>query len=260
MGRTASEYQQMLQALLPPGSIWNREPDSTLGEVLLAEGDEFTRVESRMEDLIDERDPTTVTELLVEHEEDFGLPEDGEELGATTALRREQIHALLIARGQQDPAYFVSIAEGLGYTVTIQEHTPAWVGLATVGQPCGDQENLFYFTVLIQHDNDTVLNITKLISKINKYKPAHVIALFDFIAPAFGRAFGRSFDAILHYDGTVWPGSFSPDFSSAFNNNIEYDGVNYIGAFGYGFNLAFDRRSGGAFHRDEFGVGFTRPN
>lgn len=284
MARTPQQYKELLKQLLPLGRAWTRSTDSTMDEVLQGFSDEPARVDGRGDDLLLERDVTTTTELVTEHEEDFGLPEEGEELGTTLAERRSDLLSKLITRGQQDVNYFISIIRALGYTITIDEFTPAWAGVMQAGDPCGTQENLFYWKVnvfvegnkgafgpdfavsefrsILINDRtfiDTLVrSLDPVILKINKLKPGHTIALFDFYGNSFSRAFDWSFDSVPHNDGTIIPGSFDFNFNKAFAVNYDYDGNYLQGSFCSAFNLAFNAKFGGAFGNNSFSNAFDK--
>ncbi len=231
-------------------------------KVIFGMADEPSRIEGRAGDLYDEKDVRTAIELLAEHELDFGLPDEGDQISSITAERQRELESALLNVGQQFKEYYIDIAAALGYTITIEEFTPFWSGLGGAGDPVGIQNNLFFWKVLIALSSVTYsseVNITKLINKINKSAPGHTHTLFDFTGAAFSRAFDRAFNSIPHYDNS-WPDmDFSRDFSNAFTNAFDYDGVNFTGPFSQDFSIAFDRHSGGNFS-DAFGVGFFKQN
>lgn len=262
MARTAKEYRDLLFSLLPPGKLFPRDINTTTAEVLLGSSDELNRVETRMEDLLAEARVDTVEELLPEFEEEYGIPDPGQEISETTAERREVLKAKLVQVGQQDKGYFEEIASELDYDITIVEHKPFWVGLGTIGEPCGDQWLLFTWYVYINiptDPNDLKWNISQLMTDIKRLAPAQTRVYFEFYGAEFSRAFSRAFDSIRHYDGSWFPGSFSRDFDSSFANAYDYDGITFTGAFDHSFSLSFDRHSGGAFYAREFSADFNRP-
>jgi uncharacterized protein YmfQ (DUF2313 family) len=275
MGRSALQYRKQLQSLLPKGKLWNRNEDSLLTKVLYGMAEELSRVEERIENLILEKLLNSTNELLTEHETDFGLPEENEDLQPTTELRRRELKSKLLEVGQQDKMYFDDICLAFSYDVWIEEFKPAWCGVMVSGDPCGNQTNIFYWKIHINIDsivvpvltsfniafdtgfqnlvnnysaNETILvDLTKIIAKINKLKPAHTHVLFDFYDAGFDRGFGRGFRRFFHYDN-YWVGlGFDSIFSNGFENTFDYSGVNFKGAFGYGFSIDFDRDSGGGF-------------
>lgn len=245
---------------MPKGNFWNREEAALITKILRAIAQELYRIEGRGEDLIDEGHVTITTELITDHEKDYGLPKEGFDLAGTIAKRRDELHAELLTVGQQNNAYYEELAEALGYDVTIEEYSPFWCNVGVCGDPVGDQCNLFYFTVRIDVDSvnePSEVNLSKLILKIRAVKPGHTIDLYDFTGAAFGRGFGFGFDRFPSYDNS-WgllqekELDFGREFNNAFANAYDYDGVNYVGAFGKEFNIAHDRYSGGAFS-DAFG-------
>jgi uncharacterized protein YmfQ (DUF2313 family) len=281
MARSSLQYRKQLQSLLPKGRLWNRNEDSILTKVLWGMAEELSRIDGRASNLINEKILATTNELITEHEEDYGLPEEGQELQQTIELRRNELKSKLLEVGQQDKGYLEDICNAFGYNnVWIEEFRPAWCGIACAGDPCGGQLNLFFWKINIDVDgikdlviagydigfdngflnnamfytaNETILvNLTKIIAKMNKLKPGHTHVLFDWWNAGFDRGFGRGFRRFYHYDN-YWVGlGFDVSFSDGFENNSSYHGVNYTGGFNYGFSIDFDRNSGGGFSPDGF--------
>ena len=279
MARSASEYLQLLKSLMPSGRFWTRDPDSGIAQLLSGMADELARVDLRGDDLVRESDSRTVEELITEMETDFGITDPG----ATLTARRGVIQSKLVQIGQQFESYYQEVASKLGYIITITEFTPFWAGLGRAGDSCGGQNNAHFFKVnvdlnknmgafshdfyicfdaIFSNDRDYLYDLTRsldaIIAEINRIKPAHKHALYDFHGAAFDRAFSWGFDSIPTYDGTCPPGSFGSAFGDGFANIREYDGTYLIGAFGQGFDLSFDSHRGGAFG-DSFGSGFNSP-
>lgn len=128
---SAADYATVARQLLPPGRAWSRDPDSVLGRLLAGLAEEPARIEGRLWQLLDEADPRTAIELLVDWERLVGL--DG--AGGSIAERQRAVAAKIAFRGGQSIAYFVAIAAGLGFAVTIDEFTPSYVG----GMRAGDR-------------------------------------------------------------------------------------------------------------------------
>ena len=128
MARVATDFRDMLLAMLPQGSAWPTEVDSNWGNLLLAFGDEFAIFDSRCEQLLAEMDTRSVSELLPEWENDYGLP------GAciTTAQSLNDRRRALVVKakfhGRQDKQMFIDAAAELGYTITITEYDAAHPG------------------------------------------------------------------------------------------------------------------------------------
>ena len=124
MGMTREDYLHQLQRLLPQGPAWPREPDALLTRLLDAFAEEFSRVDMRLDLLIEEADPRTTYELLADWERVCGLPGDCALLAGTdftVEQRRAALITKLTERGGQSRAYFIALAARLGFTVTISE-------------------------------------------------------------------------------------------------------------------------------------------
>lgn len=135
MRATPEQYREHLLALLPKGPIWLREVGTTLGALLQALADELARVHNRALALIDEADPSTTLEMLLEWERVAGLPDACAGQATTVAERRARLVARLAARGGQSAAYYVSLAAVYGFVVTIEEFSEFRAGVSNAGEP-----------------------------------------------------------------------------------------------------------------------------
>ncbi len=252
--RTSTEYLRLLQSLLPKGLAWNRDDDSTLTEFLHGEAEEFARVDNRADDLLAERNTLTTNELLSDHENDLGLPDDCSEETETVTERRNNVHSKFIQLGQQFSQYFIDIAAALGWVITITEFSPFICGVGASGDACGDSEVIFYWRVTIDltdvniiyftagnSQSGDLLSFTSSLSPLqcilNSLKPAHTRLIFDFIGPAFGYGFSSAFDSLP---------SGSEDY--------------LIGAYDQSFSSAFDTYLGGEFDFGAFDISFRKPS
>ncbi|MEJ1411083.1 MAG: putative phage tail protein [Candidatus Sedimenticola sp. (ex Thyasira tokunagai)] len=128
MGMTAEHYLTQLQALLPQGLAWSREPDTNMSRLLAAMAEELARVDGRIDDLFKEADPRTAYELLSDWERVAGLPDSCTTAVDTTAERRAVLHAKLTNIGGQSRQFFIDLAASLGYAITISEYQPFVAG------------------------------------------------------------------------------------------------------------------------------------
>lgn len=126
MAMTNDDYLSQLQALLPRGLAWAKSQSSTLTKMLLAWADEFARVHLRCDDLINEADPRTTVELLLDWERVAELPDPCVTTEQSITQRQAALTSKLTMSGGQSRAYFISIAESMGYPgATIDEYLPA---------------------------------------------------------------------------------------------------------------------------------------
>jgi len=248
--RTAIEYLRLLQSLLPKGFAWNRDDGSILTEFLYGEAEEFARVDGRSGDLLVERNTLTTNELLSDHENDLGLPDDCSEESETVTERRNNVHSKFIQLGQQFPQYFIDVAEAMGWMITVTEFSPFICGVGAAGDPCGDSDVIFYWLVTIDLTEVNIIYFTAgnsqsgdllsftpslapLQCTLNQLKPAHTKLIFDFEGPAFGLGFSSAFDSLPSGSEDYLTGAFDQSFSSAFDAYLggEFD----FGAFDVSF-------------------------
>ena len=115
-------YASQLMALLPPGWAWTRDTGSDMHLFMKGLAAEPARIHERIEDLLDEMDPSKTVELLTEWETVWGLPDPCTGQLDTLGDRRAALLARVRAVGGQSPGFFIRLAESLGYTITIDEN------------------------------------------------------------------------------------------------------------------------------------------
>lgn len=192
--RTPTEYKNQLQALLPPGRLWDalRANGSMADDLLAALAEEFARIDVRAEDLFRELDPRTASELLPEWEAWAGLPDVCTGSLATLQQRRNTLLSKLTSVGGQSRAYFVALAAALGYEVTIDEFRP-FTCETGCDQPLYNEE--WRFTWRVNAPEETIIEFTcespcdeslrvwgneLLECTILALKPAHTNVLFGY--------------------------------------------------------------------------------
>lgn len=116
---TAEDYRALLQRLLPPGPAW-REDDP----LLVALAPELARLHNRVGALVEEADPRTTLEMLLDWERVAGLPDScltALDVSQSYAQRIGALVSRITATGGQSVEYYVGVAAALGYTITITE-------------------------------------------------------------------------------------------------------------------------------------------
>lgn len=184
-------HADLLKLLLPPSSLDPGAPN--IAAELAAEGAALDAAAASGDALMDEADPRTTAALLADWERVAGLP-DGCVLASGIAQFSAQRRAALVARitmqGGQSPAYFVALALALGYVVTVTEGHPH-VTEHDSEDPVTDELYRFiwyvnaalYAITELTTEDDTemataVWGNTPLECVINRFKPAHTLALF----------------------------------------------------------------------------------
>lgn len=120
--RSRDDYFAELQALLPPGLAWPRDPDAVLSHLLYAWTAELARHDARAAQLLEEADPSTCDGLLPEWEVWVGLPSpctSGESL--STNDRRAAVVQKLTDVGGQTVQDYIDLCARFGITVTVDE-------------------------------------------------------------------------------------------------------------------------------------------
>lgn len=121
----APDYIQQLTQLLPQGPAWPREGDSSTARVFAPAGTAMATLHARLNQLIDEEDARTTSELLTDWERVAGLPDPCLDDAKSVAERRARVVQRLTYQGGQSPAFFIGLLASLGYPgSTVTEFRP----------------------------------------------------------------------------------------------------------------------------------------
>lgn len=113
----ADDYVATVVQLLPEGKWWNWKPGGVFERLIGAVSYEAARIERRVRDLIEETDPRTADEMLVDWERNYNIQGQCEEDQPTTLEgRRLRLHGKVSAKiGETGEAFFLAMAARLGY-------------------------------------------------------------------------------------------------------------------------------------------------
>lgn len=189
---SAQDFLQALQALMPRGRVWPRDPDAVQTKVLSGLTPIYARQTLRANQLLADAFPTTTFELLPEWEATLGLPSKCSGLAPTIDGRRAQVVARFKAPGGQTPQYFINFAADLGYTITITQYIPARTGILRAGQPANGSDWAHTWTVtsptstvrraragvLVAGEPLAYWGNNVLSCELSAIKPAHTVLLF----------------------------------------------------------------------------------
>ena len=152
---TSLKFGPLVMDLLPNGAAWDRE-DPILGELVLAESLELSRVDVRARALERELDPTQTFELLTDWEASYGLPECAQP--ATLEGRRAALQAKLLSQAGHDHNFnwWEKFLEALDYTLHFVDLGP---GIMTCMDDCIDVVNdeAFLHALATNHGPDDAL-------------------------------------------------------------------------------------------------------
>jgi uncharacterized protein YmfQ (DUF2313 family) len=130
--------------------MWPRNPASVHGQLLLALGQELSRIEGLGDTLISEAvDPGNAVMMLPDYERVLGPDPYGRDTSAMTIAQRQQIVLQRwVESGGQSRAFYIALAAVLGVTITIGEFAMPMSGVAQCGvAQCGQSPSEFYWTV-----------------------------------------------------------------------------------------------------------------
>lgn len=192
------DYTGMLAGLLPRGAAWPTGEGSVWRRFLAALARECARVDQSGHLLMREANPQTTALLLPEWETEVGLPDQCSQDDETVAERRAAVVHKLARRGGATPEYFEELAlvygADLGQSVSVEEFTPFRAGASAAGDGVtnGDWTHAFlvhgpsvYFRVFRADSGAAGEPLRswgneRLECVVNKYKPAHTVALFSY--------------------------------------------------------------------------------
>lgn len=121
----ADDYTQQQMRLLPSGPAWPKEGDSSSARIFGPTGKALATFHARAEQLIEEADPRTTSELLDDWERVVGLPDPCLDPPASTAERRRRVVQRLTYQGGQSVAFFIGLLAVLGFAgATVTEFRP----------------------------------------------------------------------------------------------------------------------------------------
>lgn len=193
---TVEAYTQALQALMPVGLAWTREPDAVQSAVLGALANSYQRSDSGALSLLRGGFPASATILLTEWEKSLGLPDDCS-IGEVDTIGKRQaaVVSKLISTGGQSKSYFIGIARTLGFNITIKEFRQARSGLSVCGDGLNGEDWPFVWMVVA--DSTTVSfaragnsycgdplrswGNKQMECTFNKLSPSHTIVKFGYI-------------------------------------------------------------------------------
>lgn len=122
MAVTQQGWVSALQALLPPGRAFTREPGSVLTKVLSAAAAMLLSAQLLLEGLLEQADPRRATSMLPDWERLLALPDLCTPTGQQLVDRQRAAYQRLVEMGGQSRAYFIDLADLLGeHGVTITE-------------------------------------------------------------------------------------------------------------------------------------------
>lgn len=144
---SAADYLSALQALMPRGRIWSRDPGTVQTKVLAGLSKSYEVQNARANNLLVDAFPSSTVELLPEWEATLGLPSPAIGPAPSVLARQTLVVARFVGAGGQSIPCFTRYASLLGFGVTIQPHAPFRCGQSRCGQPLGGTEQMYALTI-----------------------------------------------------------------------------------------------------------------
>lgn len=144
---SATDYLGAMQALMPRGLIWSRDPAMVQTKVLAGLTKSYEVQNARANNLLVDAFPSSANELLPEWEATLGLPSAAAGPAPSLLARQTLVVARFVGAGGISIPYFANYASLLGYLVSIKGHAPFRCGQSRCGHALGGPERMFQWTV-----------------------------------------------------------------------------------------------------------------
>jgi len=145
---TSDDFLAALQALMPRGRAWPRDPDATQTKALSALAKSPARTVVAANDLLADAFPTAPVQLLPEWQQTLGLPDPCAGPNPTLQQQQDQVKARFVSLGGDSAAWYMQYAANLGYTIAVRNFAPFRMGLNGMGDPVGGEEWFFVWEVV----------------------------------------------------------------------------------------------------------------
>lgn len=110
------KYKELILNLFPNGRAWNKLRNSKFTKLIETYSKEFVRVHKRVDQVLEEADPRTISETMDDWERVLGLP-DSCTFGVDQSFEERKLTILqkLTTGGGANAAFFEEIATQFGY-------------------------------------------------------------------------------------------------------------------------------------------------
>lgn len=142
--RSADDYRQAAQQLLPPGRLFQIQPGSNLDKLLSFFAQEPARIDAAAFNLLNEAHPETTFDMLPEWNAETMLPDDCAPAVQTTQQQRDALIQKLTENDTVTLAFLQAVAAQIGFAVTpVKMHRRLFGNLYggnVYGTPYGSEE------------------------------------------------------------------------------------------------------------------------
>jgi uncharacterized protein YmfQ (DUF2313 family) len=183
MAQSSAAYLLMLQALLPRGRAWPRDPDAVLTQVLGGMADGLAQVDADLDRLMLEADPRTADVTLPDWQRNFGLPYPGVGPFTSNADAQAAIVAQMNFKGGKSRAWFEQLATTLGFDSYITQLRPFRASLSGAGSSTDTDPARYAWTFTVFTADPTSQAALTLQYLVQQYTPAETFVTLTFVDP-----------------------------------------------------------------------------
>ena len=169
----AADFVTRLQALLPRGRAWPRDPDAVQTAVLAGLALSYARSTAAANGLLVDGFPATTVNLLPEWQQTLGLPDPCAVPSPTLQQQQDQVLARFVSVGGNSTQAYIDYAATLGYSINIRNHATFRMGVSKMGDSLGSPQWIFVWEVVCAA-LDAVLQC-----ELNALNQAHTPLLFS---------------------------------------------------------------------------------
>jgi uncharacterized protein YmfQ (DUF2313 family) len=140
---TQADFLRALQALMPTGRAWPRDPAATLTAVLNGLAAIFARQTAAANGLLIDSFPATTVHLLTEWQSTLAQPDPAGPTPANLAQAQQFVKAKFGLPGGQSVQSFLDFATAYGITISVDVRAPFRSGQSRAGQQVGTSDWFF---------------------------------------------------------------------------------------------------------------------
>lgn len=149
--------------------------DDLFDAEMALQGDLLDATERKIKELLVELFPNSADATIDEWESRLNVKSNS---GDSLTVRQNRVAAKFSETGSLTEAYFILVAEKMGFTITIEQLQPFRCGISGCGHELGIERVKFIWQVIIINKNE--IAILELENRFNSLKPAEsVIAFID---------------------------------------------------------------------------------
>lgn len=180
---SAADYLSALQALMPPGKVWPRDPGAVQTKVLAGLAVSYESQTQRSAHLLADAFPATAVELLQEWEATLALPSPAAGPNPSVGARQLLVVARLVGVDGPSIADLERYAALLGFDVTITPLAPFRCGQSRCGQSLGTVDQMYGLLVTVANAANSPFGAygqAVLRDELGRVVPPFAVLVFEF--------------------------------------------------------------------------------